>query len=113
MNLPYDSKMKTYNAISVPPPQSTNNVFRVRDIAERTRCNGRPHYAAVLAKRTNRHDAIAGPVAVTLTTGNVIHVYGCVLLRRGAPLLVICSLEPVILTRRDWRIRNGSEDSFA
>lgn len=79
-------------------PQSAhvvNDVFTVCTVARRNRRKGHV-YSATLANCVSQYDAIGGPSASALATSKLVRVNGCVLLRQGKPVLVICSLKRII-----------------
>jgi hypothetical protein len=71
-----------------------NDVFQVHDIRP---ANGKyfHRFVMTLTGRGRRFDAIAGPAAAAFTAGDLVRLHGCLLWRRGAPLLVVSSLQPI------------------
>ena|SRR5438132_1944222 len=99
--------MHDHPATRVRPGRFVEGLFRVYGVARWTRSQGRGHFFLMtLADNTGRFDAIAGEAAGRLALGQMVHIRGCVLVRRGEPILVVCSLRPV--TSRDYafRLRN-------
>src|SRR5207244_1937455 len=92
--------MDYYSASDLRPGRFVDALFQVRGMAKRIKSQGRDHiFLMILADDYGRFDAIAGKAAAGLTSGQVVHVCGCVLVLRGEPILVACSLRPV--TSRD------------
>ncbi len=84
-----------------------DDLFRVHSIRKRTRSHGRNHFFFLtLASGAGSCDAIAGKAAVGLTLVQIIHVCGCVLVRRREPILVLCSLKPI--NSQDHILRHSS-----
>lgn len=82
------------------PSQIVDDLLRVRSIAKRTGRRGRTaFFTMTLADGTGPVDAIAGTKALTLVPGQTVRVRGCVLVRRGRPILVISRLRPHINRR--------------
>ncbi len=79
-------------------PRSTqlvNDVFRVCRVVKRVRPNGTHCFTVTLTDGVSRYEAIAGGHAAALVPGELIYVRGCILHRRGEPVLVASSVRPV------------------
>ena len=61
----------------------------------RAGCKHLSRFAMTLKNWGRWYDAIAGPDAAALTVGDIVHVHGCFLRRRGELVLVVCSLRPI------------------
>lgn len=72
-----------------------NDVFTLCRIATRDRRWGQA-YRITLANHAKQYEAIAGPSAATVAIGKQVRVRGCLLFCQGQPVLVVCSLQPVI-----------------
>jgi hypothetical protein len=77
------------------PGQIVDDPLRVCGIAERTTRSGRVYFCSMSRNDgIEAFDAIAGTEARDLVQGQSVRVKGCVLVRRGRPILVIGSLRP-------------------
>ncbi len=82
-------------ATRIRPGQIVGNLVRVCGVAKRTKHWGRAHLLSViLADGTRSLDAIAGTDACSLVIGEAMHVWGCVVVRRGRPILVVSRPRP-------------------
>ena len=69
----------------------------MQDIAKWTKHRERAHFFSVaLADGTGPFNAIAGEQAGSVTLGQNIRVRGCVVVRRGQPILVVCRIAPCV-----------------
>jgi hypothetical protein len=73
---------------------TSHDLLEAHNVTRWASGSGRAYFLAFLANHAKRHEAVAGPPAAKLTIGQTVHVHGC-LLRRGEPVLVVCSLNPV------------------
>ncbi len=87
--------MKPHHAIRLQPGQRVDDVFRVYDIVKRARGRESDYFVVTLLDCTGQFNAIVGKPARAVNVGELVRVRGCVLLRRGEPILVACSLKPV------------------
>ena len=71
-----------------------NDVFAVCEVSRQDRQRGHIYWAT-LANHARHFDAIAGPSAAPMVTGELVRVRGCVLSRLGKSVLVVCSLKSV------------------
>jgi hypothetical protein len=71
-----------------------NDVFAVCEVSRQDRQRGHIYWAT-LANHARHYYAVAGPLGVALIANKVVRVRGCILLRQGKPVLVICSIRPV------------------
>ena len=67
-------------------------VFRVCHITKHSRFRGEIGFTLLLAARTKRYVAIAGQSGSDVSVGDFVFIKGCVLQRRGQPVLVASSL---------------------
>jgi len=76
------------------PGQLVDNLFRVSGIAEQAPRHKRAHFLLLApTEGPGQFDAIVGRQATRLALGQTIRVRGCVLVRSGRPILVVCSLD--------------------
>ena len=84
------------------PGQIVDDFLCVRGIAKRTgRCGKTAFFTMILADGTGQIDAIAATEALALVPGQTVRVRGCVLVRRGRPILIVSRLHP--------RLQRGSQ----
>ena len=74
-------------------PLAIAGVFRVCHVAKRSRLQGEIGFTLLLATRTKRYIAIAGQSGSHLSVGDLVCAKGCILKRRGRPVLVASSLD--------------------
>lgn len=78
-----------------PPGQIVDDLLWVNGLADRTSRPRRAHFLSVsLATGARSLDAIAGSAARSVALGQIVHIRGCVLIRKGLPILVISRLRP-------------------
>jgi hypothetical protein len=88
-------KMTSNHAIRFGSSRFVDDVLEVRSVTKRAPCSGQNYFLAIVTNRARQYEAIAGPPAAKLTIRQTVHVHGCFLLRRGEPVVVVCSLKPV------------------
>ncbi len=72
-----------------------DSVFQVCDIAGRLKGQGSDHFFIMtLTDGTDLFEAIACKAAASIGLGEVVKVGGCLLIRCGHPILVVCALKP-------------------
>src|SRR5437588_6630621 len=84
--------MKDRLRVAARPSLAVAGVFRVCHIAKRSRLRDEIGFTLLLAARTKRYVAIAGQSGSDVSVGDFVFIKGCVLQRRGQPVLVASSL---------------------
>ena len=76
------------------PGQLVDGLFRVCGIAEQVERHKRAHFFLLApTDGSGPFDAIVGRQVACLALGQTIRVRGCVLVRSGRPILVVCRLD--------------------
>ena|SRR5437588_2611436 len=88
-------KMQDRLQVAARPSPVIVGMFRVCHIAKRFRPGGEICFTLLLAARTGRYVAIAGQSGLHVSVGDLIYVKGCILRRRGRPVLIASSLDRV------------------